>query len=156
MCRCEASKRSIVARDEHKFIAFSCILIYIPWCHLSSFVEGFVSWHITLCSQLCSYWKDGLITTKQWSLQQHRSSRLHVSDVSLPPVTRKRMYSTLVTCLTLPAIRGAAYWLTVNTLNVAQGYVRLFSVDIFFISVYFETSNNHKRSMGDFMEKRIL
>jgi len=66
------------------------------------------------------------------------------------------MYSTLVTCSTLPAIRGAAYWLTVNILNVAQGYVQLFSVDISFISVYFATSDNHKHSMGDFMEKRIL
>jgi hypothetical protein len=154
MCRCETSKRSIIARDEYKFIAFPYILIYLSWCQLSSFVEGFVSWHISLYSQLCSYWKDGFITRKQWSLQQHRSSRLPVSDVSCHLL--RDSACKLVTCLGLRAIRGAAYWLTVTTLKLAQGYVRLFTVNTFFIGVYFATSDNHKNRMRDFMERRIL
>jgi len=109
---------------------FACISIYIPCCHLSSFVEGFVPWPISLCSQLCSYWKNGFITLKTIKSSTAPLSRLHVSDVSCHLL--RESACTIVTSLTLPAQRGAAYWLIVTTLKLAQGYVRLFSVNMFF------------------------
>jgi len=61
----------------------------------------------------------------------------------------------LVTCLILPTTRSAAYWIIDINLILAQGYVRLFPVNMFCVNVYIARSDSHENRLRDFMNKRI-